>query len=156
MYGWESYCHFSKMPCFHPVHQCCYETRRWKEPLLRVPEMLWSSGFGILKKIRGEIEIKIMRGRWDTKNNPRGYGIARNFWSGLRDWRTLLGTLYGVRGLQLVLVSVPKKPWEASVPVKCLSRLLTWLVPACECKSQCNLNKILICFTFLNQEGRFL
>ena len=37
MYGWESYCHFSKMPCFHPVHQCCYETRRWKEPLVRVP-----------------------------------------------------------------------------------------------------------------------
>ena len=30
--------------------------------------------------------------RWDAKNNPRDYGIARNFGSGLRDWRTLLGT----------------------------------------------------------------
>ena len=34
-----------------------------------------------------------MRGRWDAKNNPRDYRIARNFKSGLRDWRTLLGTL---------------------------------------------------------------
>ena len=33
---------FQKMPCFHPVHQRCYETRRWQEPLVRVP----SSSFG--------------------------------------------------------------------------------------------------------------
>ena len=30
--------------------------------------------------------------RWDAKNNPRDYGIARNAGSGLRDWRTLLWT----------------------------------------------------------------
>ena len=34
-----------------------------------------------------------MRGRWDAKSNPRDYGIARNFESGLRDRKTLLGTL---------------------------------------------------------------
>ena len=34
------------------------------------------------------------RGRWDAKNNDRDYGIARNFGSGLRDWRTQLGTIY--------------------------------------------------------------
>ena len=71
---------FQKMPCFHPVHRRCYETRRWKEPLVRVPKMLWSSGFGILNKIRREIEIEIMRGRWDTKNNPRDYGIEEPYW----------------------------------------------------------------------------
>ena len=32
-------------------------------------------------------------GRWDAKNNPREYGIAWNFGSGLRDWRTLSGIL---------------------------------------------------------------
>ena len=35
-----------------------------------------------------------MRGRWDAKSNPRDYGIARNFGSGLRDRKTLLGTLH--------------------------------------------------------------
>ena len=38
-----------------------------------------------------------MRGRWDAKNDPRDYGIARNFGSGLRDWKTLLRTLYNWR-----------------------------------------------------------
>ena len=37
-----------------------------------------------------------MRGRWDAKSNPRDYGIARNFGSGLRDRKTLLGTLHFV------------------------------------------------------------
>ena len=35
-----------------------------------------------------------MRGRWVAKNNPRDYGIAQSFGAGLRDWRTLLGTLH--------------------------------------------------------------
>ena len=35
-----------------------------------------------------------MRGRWDAKSNPWDYGIARNFGSGLRDRKTLLGTLH--------------------------------------------------------------
>ena len=34
-----------------------------------------------------------MRARLDAKNNPRDHGIAWNFGSGLRDWRTLSGTL---------------------------------------------------------------
>ena len=33
-------------------------------------------------------------GRWEAKNNPLDYGIARNFGSGLRDRKTPLGTLY--------------------------------------------------------------
>ena len=45
----------------------------------------------------------------------RDYGIEEPYW----------GPSMESGGLQLVLVSVPKKPWEASVPVKCLSRLLT-------------------------------
>ena len=36
-----------------------------------------------------------MRRGCDAKNDPRDYGIARNFKSGVRDRRTLLGTLYG-------------------------------------------------------------
>ena len=35
-----------------------------------------------------------MHGKRDAKNNPRDYGIARNFGSGLRDWKTLLGTRF--------------------------------------------------------------
>ena len=37
--------------------------------------------------------IEGMRARLDAKSNPRDYGMARNFGSGLRNWRTLLGTL---------------------------------------------------------------
>ena len=33
-----------------------------------------------------------MRGRRGARNNPRDYGIAGNFGSGLRDSKTLLGT----------------------------------------------------------------
>ena len=40
-----------------------------------------------------------MLGRCDAKNNPRDYGIARNFGSGSRDIRTLLGTLCGTSAL---------------------------------------------------------
>ena len=32
--------------------------------------------------------IESMHGRWDAKHKPRDYGSARNFGSGLRDWRT--------------------------------------------------------------------
>ena len=53
---------------------------------------IWGSGCGILKRNRGEIRIESMLGRRDAKDNPRGYGIARNFGSGLRDWKTVLGT----------------------------------------------------------------
>ena len=52
--------------------------------------IIWSSWFGIWKKNRGE-KVESLRGRWDTKNNPRDYGIARNLKSGLRDWRTTVG-----------------------------------------------------------------
>ena len=52
-----------------------------------------SSEFGIWKQNRGEFwDWKYAR-KWDSKYNPRDYGIARNFESGLRDWRTLLGAL---------------------------------------------------------------
>ena len=44
--------------------------------------LIWNSRLGILKQNQREIRY--------TKNNPRDYGIARNFGSGLRDWRTLL------------------------------------------------------------------
>ena len=57
--------------------------------------LIWSSGFGIWKQNRSEIRYESLRGRWDAKNNPRDYGIARNLKSGLPDWRTLLGTLLG-------------------------------------------------------------
>ena len=42
-------------------------------------------------------------GRWDAKNNPRDYAIERNCGSGLRDWRTLLGTVF--RGCALTTAS---------------------------------------------------
>ena len=51
---------------------------------------------GFLRKIGARIRIESMHGKRDAKNNPRDYGIARNFVSGLRDRRTLLGTLYGM------------------------------------------------------------
>ena len=34
-----------------------------------------------------------MRASYNARNNPQDYGIGRNLGSGLRDWRTLLGTL---------------------------------------------------------------
>ena len=54
---------------------------------------IWGSGFGILKRNRGDFVCVSMCGRWDAKSNPRDYGIARNLGSGLRDRKTLLGTL---------------------------------------------------------------
>ena len=48
---------------------------------------------GFYSKIREGFGIESIRGRWDAKNNPRNYGIARNLGSGLRDRKTLLGTL---------------------------------------------------------------
>ena len=52
---------------------------------------------GFESKIGARFGIESIRERWDAKNNPRDYGIARNFGSGLRDWRTLFGTLqYGM------------------------------------------------------------
>ena len=40
---------------------------------------------GFESKIGASFEIESMLGRWDAKNNPRDYGIARNFGSGSRD-----------------------------------------------------------------------
>ena len=40
---------------------------------------------GFESKIEGSLEIESMLGMWDAKNNPRDYGIARNFGSGLRN-----------------------------------------------------------------------
>ena len=33
---------------------------------------------GFERKIGASFEIESMHGRWDAKNNPRDYGIARN------------------------------------------------------------------------------
>ena len=44
------------------------------------------------KKNRARFGIESITGGRMWKNNPRDYGIARNFGSGLRDWRTVLGT----------------------------------------------------------------
>ena len=41
----------------------------------------------------GEIREWKYAGEVGYQNNYRDYGIARNFGSGLKDWRTLLGTL---------------------------------------------------------------
>ena len=46
--------------------------------------LTWSSGFS--SKL-----VASRSRRWDAKYNHHDYGIARNFGSGLRDWRTLLG-----------------------------------------------------------------
>ena len=68
--------------------------------------LIWSSGFG----------IDGMLGRWDAKNPPRDYGIAGRFGSGLRDWRTLWGTLqewqpaFSKSPLQIPIVSHIKTP----------------------------------------------
>ena len=40
---------------------------------------------GFESKIQACFGTESMLGRWDAKNNPRDYGIARNFGSGLRD-----------------------------------------------------------------------
>ena len=40
---------------------------------------------GFESKIGACSGIESMLGKWDAKNNPRDYGIARNFGSGLRD-----------------------------------------------------------------------
>ena len=50
-----------------------------------------NSRFGIYSKIGSRFVIESMRGRCNAKNNHWVYGIARNFGSGLWDWRTLLG-----------------------------------------------------------------
>ena len=55
--------------------------------------LIWSLGFGILEQNRGQIWNWKHAWERDAKNNPRDYGISRNFGSELRDWRTLLGTL---------------------------------------------------------------
>ena len=54
---------------------------------------------GFERKIGRSFGIKSMPGRWDSKNNARDYGIARNFGSGLGDWKTLLGTLNNATNL---------------------------------------------------------
>ena len=48
---------------------------------------------GFYSTSRVSYSIESMSGRWDAKNSHRDYVIKRNFGSGLRDWRTLLGTL---------------------------------------------------------------
>ena len=40
---------------------------------------------GTESKIGASFWIESVLGRWDAKNNPLDYGIARNFGSGLRD-----------------------------------------------------------------------
>ena len=40
---------------------------------------------GFQSKIGASFGIESVLARWDAKNNPRDYGITRNFGSGLRD-----------------------------------------------------------------------
>ena len=68
----------------------------WGSPIgFRDPEFpLFEAQDSVFESKIGErFGIESMRGRWDAKNNPRDYRIARNFGSGGRDWGTLLGTL---------------------------------------------------------------
>ena len=53
----------------------------------RVISLIWCSRFGIWKQNKGEIQDESLHERWDVKNNPWDQGIARNFGSGLRDWK---------------------------------------------------------------------
>ena len=55
--------------------------------------LFWNSGFGIFRMETRDSRfvIESMRGRCNAKNNHWVYWIARNFGSGLWDWRTLLG-----------------------------------------------------------------
>ena len=69
---------------------------------------------GFESKIGARFEIESIRERWDAKNNPRDYGIARNFGSGLRDWRTLLGTLN-------ILVSLAAVFWMSRNGERCVT-----------------------------------
>ena len=48
---------------------------------------------GFYSTSRVSFGIESMSGRWDARNSHRDYVIERNFGSGLRDWRTPLGTL---------------------------------------------------------------
>lgn len=59
-------------------------------------------------KIRATFGIESIHGMWDIKNNHRDYGISRNFGSGSRDWRTLLGTLKSHDGIWDPLLQVLK------------------------------------------------
>ena len=43
-----------------------------------------------------------MSGKWEAKNIPRDYVIARNFGSGLRDCRTLLEALNYLLQIQIL------------------------------------------------------
>lgn len=55
--------------------------------------LIWSSGFGILMQNPASFGIESIRDSYNARNNTRDNGIARNFGSEKRDWRTLLGTL---------------------------------------------------------------
>ena len=56
--------------------------------------LIWSSGFGISKRNHGEIRDWKYVQKVGCQNNPRDHGIAQSFRLGLRDWRTLLRTLW--------------------------------------------------------------
>ena len=43
-----------------------------------------------------------MRGRWDAKYNPRDHGIARNFGSGLREWKNPIIIEYPLKMVQAI------------------------------------------------------
>ena len=77
---------------------------------------------GFESKIGARFGIESIRERWDAKNNPRDYGIARNFGSGLRDWRTLLGTLclgYAVKTAQTGNAEISKPEMPLYICFKC-------------------------------------
>ena len=85
------------------IWPCNFTFDFWNLSIMRVPNKFFGMrDFPYLRL--GIREFKAKSG-WDSglkvcaegrvpkiKNNPRDYGIARNFWSGLRDWKTLLGT----------------------------------------------------------------
>ena len=72
-----------------------------------------------------------MRGRWDAKSNPRDYGIARNFGSGSRDRKTLLGTLLSRK---MVMYAAQCFTYRLSLlmytitPVSFLKTITIWLL----------------------------
>ena len=46
---------------------------------------------GFESKIEACFGIESMLGRWDGKNNPRHYGIARKFWVGITGLKNPVG-----------------------------------------------------------------
>ena len=91
-------CHFRPLICARWGLNPFLRTKLKQESIL----LAWREGlqfWGIrdFKANSGEIRDWKYVQEAGYQNNPRDYGIAWNFWSGWRNWRTLLGTLWGYR-----------------------------------------------------------